>query len=198
MKTCYVKKINRANIPINSEVWECAEKLNINYSWSNDNAPLTYAYILYCNEGIGVKFVSYESPVEVNYYRNNDPVNRDSCVEFFIGDGTEKYLNFEINAAGVLHLQYGDENNRDNINSDIFNIFNIETEILNDCWCAKFFIPFSFLNTYFKGNYKKILRGNLFKCGDHTKSPHHICWSPVETKTVKFHDTKYFGNVILD
>ena len=172
MKVCNVYKTEISDIPINSPYWEKAEKLSLDWSWGI-SAPNTHAYLLYGDEGISIKFETEDNPVTINYLVNNDPVNRDSCVEFFVGsdmDNDEIYLNFEMNAKGVLHLQAGTERERQDINEIDFNIFNIETKLKNSGWILKIYIPFDFLKQYLK-NISNGMRGNLYKCGDHTEKP---------------------------
>ena len=36
-------------------------------------------------------------------------------------------------------------------------------------------------------------RGNFYKCGDETDSPHFGCWSPIENPEPSFHLPAYFG-----
>lgn len=198
MKTCNVYKTEISDIPINSPYWEKAEKLSLDWSWGS-KAPKTYAYLLYGDHGISIKFETEENPVTVNYLNNNDPVNRDSCVEFFVNsdiDNDETYLNFEVNAKGVLHLQSGTQKERRDVTEIDFNIFNIETKLKNSGWILKIYIPFEFLNKYFK-NISKEMRGNLYKCGDHTDKPHYLSWSPIKTLKPDFHNMEGFGKIIL-
>ena len=198
MKTCNVYKTEISDISIDSLYWERAEKLDLDWSWEN-KAPKTSAYMLYGDEGISVKFETEEYPVTVNYFNDNDPVNRDSCVEFFLTpdcDEKNTYLNFEMNANGVLHLQIGVRGNRQNICDVDFNVFNIETKLLNSGWILKIYIPFDFLKKYFK-NISNEMRGNLYKCGDRTENPHYLSWSPVKTLKPDFHNTESFGKIKL-
>lgn len=198
MKICNVYKTEKSDISINSSCWDKAEKISLDWSWGI-KAPKTSAYMLYGDKGISIKFETEENPVTVNYLSNNDPVNRDSCVEFFVSsdmENDETYLNFEMNAKGILHLQYGIVGERQNICDVDFNIFNIETKLLNSGWILKIYIPFDFLNKYFK-NISGALRGNLYKCGDRTEKPHYLSWSPIETLKPNFHNTKSFGKIIL-
>ena len=150
MKTCNVYKTEISDISIDSLYWERAEKLDLDWSWEN-KAPKTSAYMLYGDEGISVKFETEEYPVTVNYFNDNDPVNRDSCVEFFLTpdcDEKNTYLNFEINANGVLHLQIGVRGNRQNICDVDFNVFNIETKLKNSGWILKIYIPFDLFEVF--------------------------------------------------
>ncbi len=198
MKTCKIQKIEISDVSINSPYWDRAQLLSLDWSWG-DESPKTCAYMLYGDKGISVKFETEEHPVTVNYFSNNDPVNRDSCVEFFLNpdtDNAKNYLNFEMNTKGVLHLQVGTEEKRQDICDVDFNIFNIETKLLNSGWILKIYIPFDFLKRYFK-NISKEMKGNLYKCGDRTENPHYLSWSPVNTKYPSFHNTESFGKLIL-
>ena len=198
MKICNVYKSEISDVYIDSPDWDKAEKLTLDWAWE-DGSPETCAYILYGDKGISLKFKTEEYPVTVRYFNDNDPVNRDSCVEFFLNpdlENEDKYLNFEINANGVLHLQIGTKDKRQDINDVDFNIFNIETKQTDSGWILKIYIPFDFIKKYFN-NISREMRGNLYKCGDRTDKPHYLSWSPIKTKKPDFHNVEGFGKLIL-
>lgn len=202
MNTYKINYTKYTDIRLNSEIWNNAQKADITTEcWNNClYLPDTKAYILSNDKGIALKFITDEKPY-VKYYNNNDNVNRDSCVEFFFNPNYEndnRYFNFEINAAGILSLGIGEnENDRAKINCTDYRIFNIETSLSNDGWELKIFIPFEFTKKYYN-KISKTIKGNLYKCGDRTPKPHYGVWSPILTNKPEFHRPEYFGDFILE
>src|SRR5690606_4084215 len=94
------------------ELWKTVEPLLVDqYLWlDNGYQPEVQVRIFYTPQNLYVQFRTYESDPLIRYHQFNDPVCRDSCVEFFIQptpDTDDRYLNFEINAAGTLLLGLG-------------------------------------------------------------------------------------------
>lgn len=57
-----------------------------------------------------VFLISYEKEIMAARENMNDPVCRDSCMEFFLKPNPEndsRYLNFELNPRGTLFLGIG-------------------------------------------------------------------------------------------
>src|SRR5690606_28834879 len=64
----------------------------------------------HCNDCLFIKYYVHEAVVKAIHYRANDPVYKDSCVEFFIAFHDEKtYYNFEFNPIGTCKLNFGTE-----------------------------------------------------------------------------------------
>ena len=188
------------NIHINDPCWEQSEPLRLIYGWAGSTQPETTAAMFWNQNGIVVRFRSSEHPVTVRYRNHNDPVNRDSCVEIFLNPNEledNRYLNFELNAAGLMHLQFGDEVSREDIVDVDFRIFHIQTRISDSGWDAKLVIPFSFLRRYYAALLSE-WRINLYKCGDRTTHPHYLCWAKIPTEKPNFHQSKYFGRVCFE
>ena len=203
MNTTYeINPTKESKLPLHSPLWQEAVQGRIEQNnWKEFSyTPETTFYILNGAEGLGIKFQTQEHPVWVQYHHFNGPVNRDSCVEIFLNfdpKNTENYINFEINAAGILQLGYGkDEQNRIKLHDINPSIFKIETEATNKGWCLKFFIPFDFILKYYP-QISKILRGNLYKCADQSPKPHYLTWQPIQTPAPKFHVRESFGKLIL-
>src|SRR5665213_1779600 len=70
----------------------------------------------YGNDAIFVKFDVKEKHFRAVYTQTNEPVYKDSCVEFFMGfDEDEAYYNFEFNAIGTRLAAYGLPNKREQL-----------------------------------------------------------------------------------
>ena len=114
----------------------------------------------------------------------NDPVYRDSCVEFFIKAIKNKktYCNFEFNALGTFLSQTGDDrNNRKFIDkteakSIQINVNrNLKSSIKRNRWNLSVMIPSNILLIReIILEPEKSYRCNFYKCGDDLKDPHYL------------------------
>jgi hypothetical protein len=96
--------------------WNGIPELAIDhYLWlDNGYAPTVNAKLMYTSECIHLHYNIYEVNPTVLYYSMNEPVFKDSCVEFFfqpLPESDPRYLNFEMNAAGTLLLKLGSDRN---------------------------------------------------------------------------------------
>lgn len=184
------------NVPLNSTIWDRANIAMIdNFPWDREGArPRTLVRLIDSPGGISIRFEVCEQPILARYKNPNDPVCRDSCVEFFMQPDAQddRYMNFELNPLGTMLLGIGTgiddlkflDNDRD--------LFSVETNIENTSWTLKLFIPYSFLLEFFKG-ISNPFRANLQKCTDHSPETHYGCWSPIGTPNPDFHRPEYFG-----
>ncbi|MHA7965531.1 carbohydrate-binding family 9-like protein [Paenibacillus sp. CAU 1782] len=184
------------------------------YQWETENGytPTVLVSLSYTAEEIQVRFRVYEGDPLVRFTEQNDPVHRDSCVEFFVQpmpELDERYLNFELNAAGTLTLGLGKGlADRVYLTEQESPQLHISTETqLRDgdtdslYWTARFRIPTAWVAEHFPGFRTTpgvSLRGNFYKCGDETPSPHYGSWSPVTSETPSFHRSIDFGLIVLD
>src|SRR5512137_175917 len=85
------------------------------YLWqANGYRPAVEARLCWTRRFLYVRFRVEESRVRVRYTKFQDPVYKDSCVEFFVDafPETERgYVNFETNAAGTLLAAFGPDRN---------------------------------------------------------------------------------------
>ena len=129
------------------------------------------------------------------------PVHEDSCLEFFFRPAEEdRYLNFEINPNGCMHIGFGRERaGRELIlPPDARNLFGIRTGRTPEGWEAAYRIPADFLRTFYPGfTCTGTLRANVYKCGDRTAHPHYLAWNPVNTAAPDFHRPECFGEMVF-
>ncbi len=70
--------------------------------------PETSFSIVHDNKYLFIKFFVVEPVIKATFYKHNEPVYKDSCVEFFIAFNDEKeYYNFEFNVIGTCKLNFG-------------------------------------------------------------------------------------------
>ncbi|MCU4177279.1 carbohydrate-binding family 9-like protein [Carboxylicivirga sp. N1Y90] len=165
--------------------------------------------IAYDEGNIYLKYIVEESNVKAVYTNINEAVWEDSCVEFFISFGDEKYYNFEFNCIGNVLVGYGP--NRDerkaidvelikqirvvpSLGKQKIEIVDIKTE-----WTLDIQIPLA----AFQFTDIKSLKGlsthcNFYKCGDKQVVPHFLSWNPIKAEQPNFHLPQYFGEVVFE
>lgn len=181
------------------------------YMWlDNGCRPEVRVWLAYSHEALRILFRVYEENPLARFTRLNDPVYKDSCVEFFLQPtpGTDnRYLNFELNALGTLLLGLGEGRaQREYLNVDPA-LLGIQTSTVcvdpadgRSFWELQFSIPFSWLIASFPDFLPQPgtrMRGNLYKCGDETAFPHYGAWSRVTSPTPDFHRSCDFGELLL-
>lgn len=173
--------------------------------------PAAEAGVAFDGARLHVRLKAWESSLCVVTHENNGPVWEDTCMEFFLNasPGRDKrYLNFEINAEGVMLLQFGEaRGSRSFIDFDPA-AFDIRADVPPhgaNAWKEPFYtvgfvIPVSFL----EGLYGRLdlrpgsrMAGNFQSCGDKTPNPHYGCWNPILTPAPDFHRPEFFGDLVI-
>ena len=142
----------------------------------------------------------------------NGPVCLDSCVELFISPPHAiGYFNLEINAGGTIHCSYIEDcaivndhfaQMRFVATSDLERIAVrstlpsiIDPEIPGPLtWELAVAIPLMLFSDYVGHHVTPsgTWRANLYKCADHTSTPHWASWSPIGER-LAFHQPQHFG-----
>ena len=155
--------------------------------------------------------------VEDRYVRavarqHQDPVCRDSCVEFFFTPGADlglSYFNLEVNCGGTVlfawHPKGGNvipiaavDLEQIEIKSSLPKI--VEPEIEGPTmWSVEYRLPFSVIHRYCPEASPPeagvVWRANFYKCADATSHPHWLTWSYVDHPVPKFHMPQCFGRL---
>lgn len=129
-----------------------------------------------------------------------DSVCEDSCLEFFFAPdaGDERYFNVEWNPLGTLYFGFGGarETRVRQIVRDARALFAPETFRTADGWGVSFRIPASLIRLYFPGfAFAGEAAGNFYKCGDATRTPHYLAWSPLTSAVPDYHRRQDFGRL---
>ena len=161
--------------------------------------------MLHDGQNLYVRFDTWEEEVRATYTVPNDPVCRDSCVEFFFcpDPNSDRYFNFEWNPDGGLYLglRSGHELYVRLQPEDPVALFEYRSQRTDDGWEIFYKIPLSFINLIFpefqlaSGT---AFRANCFKCGDRTVQPHYLSWNPCTSDYPRFHRVCDFGLMILE
>ena len=183
---------------MNSPEWERAEVGVISSKrWPEYSAaPKTVFKAIRGPEGISVLMNTKEIGLRAVCETQNGDIYLDSCMEFFFKPDNldTRYLNFEFNPKGVLHLGLGDGRHGRMLMDTDRSTFSIESDGRDGDWTLKFYIPDSFLLSIF-GQISSVAKGNFYKCGDATDHVHFGTWAEVEVPAPDFHQPDFFGKL---
>ena len=209
--------IRRAEGPVD---WAAVAPLQIDtfFLHSSDHYPQTEARVVCDDQQLTVRFDvcdRYVRSVAQNY---QDPVCKDSCVEFFVRPGSaDYYFNFEVSAGGCMLLYRipisadgkAQMDERISVPAELVNGVNIQhslpsrvdPEIEESCdWSIEYNIPLSLFDHYQplpRPLVGQIWCANFYKCADETSHPHWAMWSPILDGR-RFHRPEYFGELVFE
>ena len=190
-----------------SKVLDGQERRQIKYApWSEGGElPRASFALAYGNEDIYLKYYVTEHTLKAEYSKFNDPVFKDSCVEFFIAfNGDEKYYNLEFNCTGTSRVQYGQhKTGRTFLPASLLKTIKHQTRVKTSAegnidWELTLCIP----KKVFKYHPALLLekskaRVNFYKCGDGLPQPHFLCWNKIEAQKPEFHLSRFFKEIIF-
>jgi hypothetical protein len=205
----------RLDLDWESGEWAAANALSVEnfHSRSTDHRPRTLAKLLYDDTALNVFFRVEDHYVRCVHSKYQDPVCRDSCVEFFV-QPTERpgYFNFEFNCGGTLLLFFIEDATRlspsefkkaTKVAPEIAGRIHVahsmpkivEPELQQPTtWMLQYSIPFEVFESHV-GPIKPVAgqswRANFYKCGDQTSHPHWATWAPIEQ--LNFHQPQHFA-----
>lgn len=175
-------------------------------SWGDDFPYLPDVEVKCCYDEkyLYVKFFVRERHVKSVYLNDSDTVFKDSCAELFIQtEGTDFYYNFEVNPIGTLRAKK--QRSRADFEmlpgdalAKIIRIgsFSRNSVNINDgAWEMELRIPFEIFGVVPRPGLK--FRGNFYKCGDDTDTPHYVSWNRIETPSPDFHRPEFFAPITL-
>jgi hypothetical protein len=176
------------------------------FPWAStiDYRPKTVARLGTGGASLSVYMESDETDLRTET-KGFGPVHTDSCMEFFLSPDPgafPKYLNFEYNPLGAMHLAVGTCRHDRSVLpiNDYRELFKVKTAVSGKGWALEFHIPLPFLREFFPALELKpglAMRGNFYKCGDLCARPHYGCWSPIALPKPDFHCPDYFGTLII-
>lgn len=176
------------------------------YRWGGDYRPEAYAQLIYViDKGFALKMTCIEPDPKTVYTKYNDPVYKDSCLEFFVSfnNKSKLYMNFEMNSAGA-YLSAVRETKPDK--TPIHRILGkddmptVEVVKNKSQWSVKVFFSLDVIEKLFGvRNFAPgyVFHGNFYKCGDETASPHFGAWQPIDSDKPNFHRPDCFGEFII-
>ncbi len=167
--------------------------------------PLVEVKIAYTMDSILLEFAVKEKHVKAEYRNTNDPVYKDSCVEFFLSFDGSKYYNLEFNCLGTGLIGYGDavkDKRRPLPKSTVEKVRTYSTihaksrEDGDTAWHLLLDIPFViFYDHAIDTLVGTTCTGNFYKCGDELPDPHFVSWNRVDHPFPNFHLPQFFGEL---
>jgi hypothetical protein len=168
----------------------------------NYNPDVKFA-MAHSSDDIFLKFYVCEQQVKAVFFQPNDPVYRDSCVEFFISfEESEHYYNLEFNSLGTCLMGYGpNRENRQLLPVDFIRQIGTmsyrnqcESTDNKNCWELMLTIPREVFCFHSLKDFHGIrAHANFYKCGDDLTVPHFLAWNNIHTPNPDFHQPNFFG-----
>lgn len=193
--------------------WADVPPLRIgHYLWlENDYRPDVEVRLCWSRGFLHVRFRVGERRVRVRHTKFQDPVYKDSCVEFFVDafpESRQGYINFETNAAGTLLAAFGpDRSHRKPLWPEDLAGFEIVSSIPGPLdgehgaeeWTLEYRVPLALFRKVYGQDVRPGHRAaaNFYKCGDETEAPHYGAWSRVDTPAPDFHRPEFFGEIVF-
>lgn len=196
----YVKEISCL------EELETLPVLEIKYDhWETKKHIPCYATMgIYQKKEWVVKIKTMEKNPLRTYTQDDDPVYKDSAVEFFLNMEPEKseprYLNFEVNANGALLAQFGERNRRVPLRQLTDKLASCKAEVEEDEWSILLRIPQELIEEVYD---RKITEDrvpfsfNLYKISETKEQEHYISFTQIENAYPNFHLPCFFEKGML-
>ncbi|OCX51568.1 hypothetical protein BEL04_16220 [Mucilaginibacter sp. PPCGB 2223] len=175
--------------------------------WSTDGyKPQVHFSIAHNGSSIFLRFTVLENHIRMVHNTTNDPVYKDTCVEFFIGiEDAPNYYNLEFNCAGTCAVGYGsNKHDRKDLPTDVIANIKSQTKLwrINGdfayCWELTLVIPTDIFVYHTPVNLNGLkCRLNFYKCGDDLPQPHYLSWSNIESAQPNFHLPEFFGEALF-
>ena len=182
--------------------WNAVPQLEVDQVlWKPDCGIRAFGRICHDAQYLFVCLRAAEKQIRAEYTAPLSPVCQDSCLEFFfMPEGEDRYLNFEVNPNGCLLAGFG-RGRADRIflhREDLRELFAVRTARTPDGWEVFYRIPLSFLRLFWPGfAFAGALRANVYKCGDLTAREHYLSWNQVNSRTPDFHRPQDFGRMVF-
>lgn len=186
-------------------MWETLPAVSLEqHLWSDVRSVCPTARLGWREDGLYLQMQVQEAAVRREYTGFADPVCEDSCLEFFFCPeaDSQRYFNFEMNPNGAMYVGFGLPNGQRCrlYRTDWKELLQWESVEVPGGWGARLRIPADFIRIFvpeFTLQKGVTLRGNFYKCGDRTRSPHFVAWNPIDNPTPCFHMPQFFGTLQL-
>lgn len=161
--------------------------------------------IAHNGSSIFLKYYVTEIETKAVYTEINQPVYRDSCVEFFIAfDNEREYYNLEFNSIGTCTAGYGSgKEGRSLLPANVISKISFETfsrlaDDQNNYWELCLSIPTTVFCHHHISDFEGLVcKGNFYKCGDDLAQPHFLAWNNIKSEEPNFHLPEFFGGITL-
>jgi len=169
--------------------------------------PAVHFKIAHTATGILLLYEVQEKHVKAVYRNTNDPVYKDSCVEFFLSFDGSNYYNLEFSCIGTGLIGYGpaQKSQRKRLPRETIEQVKTYSSIAAEPsengdteWRLLLHIPLAVFEAHPIGSLAGVrCTGNFYKCGDDLPEPHYVAWNPIDNPTPNFHLPQYFGELVF-
>ena len=199
----------------NAPMWQGVEPLELTHFMGKrpEHFPRTQARLCYDDQTLHVIFRVEDRYVRAIARKNQDPVCRDSCAEFFFFPNRglpTAYFNLEMNCGGTMLMHYQTVPREAPIKFSAEDFERIEVahslpknvdpeETSPTVWTIAYRLPFDVIEKYEPSAIRPapgvLWRANFYKCADRTSHPHWLTWAPVDHPSPNFHLPEHFGTL---
>jgi len=176
------------------------------YKWVESTEYRSFAQLVYVEKyGFVCRMTCFEANPVAKYTKIDDTVCFDSCMEFFVNFGGNKYLNLEGNAIATVCMGSGSKReNRTTVNRKLPGGFKTVAEKSYGKWQLTYYLPIEEIQIFcpdisaetFCTGYT--FSGNFYKtAGSQTGNEQYGMWNEVMTENPDFHRPEYFGTFIM-
>ena len=182
---------------------DCFHRLT-KFHWESDPPyrPNTYFKMGVVGEDLVAILECYEENPRAVFENRDDPIYRDSCLEFFIAplEDREEYVNVEMNSKGAFLCEFG-KGKYDRAfvssltdSSPIVEAFKGE-DMNGAFWGVTVKLTKDFISELYKIEKFDFttVKANFYKCGDDCEIQHYVAFSPVTTLPPGFHNPECFA-----
>lgn len=175
------------------------------FQWEGETKYRPHSCAKMCfvkNEGIYILLESEETQIKAVYTETDEPVYKDSCLEVFLLLGEEGYINIETNANGAYLSALGRDRYTRTPIKKLTDKIPVVTPFKSDkSWGNEIFVSNELISQLFPSFgtvHAGEFRGNFYKCGDETHTPHYGSFSPMDDIKLGFHNPDFFANIIVE
>ncbi len=185
----------------------CFHRLT-SYHWEGElpYRPKTYCKIGVIGKNLFAQLKCYEENPRTVFENRDDPIYKDSCLEFFVEPLTDdkRYINIECNSKGVFLCEIGEgKYDRVLLKSITAQSPLVESFFGEDANGSFWGVTIELTEDFIKSVYDvssfeyTVLKCNFYKCGDECETPHYIAFAPVTTLPPGFHNPACFAEFKL-
>lgn len=183
------------------KVHDCAKIES--YAWDESGyQPEARAYAAWSENGLHVLMCANEREIIAEETRFGGDVYKDSCMEWFLQpfEDDARYINVEVNAAGVAHIGFGAGRENRTVLSEMPENVNLQVSAHDGAWWAvAYTIPVALMEALWGRTPEpgQSMRGNFYKC-DESIHPHFGSWNYIVCDHPDFHRPECFGVMTLE
>lgn len=192
-----------------SDFEKCAYTQMRSYHWeaTPPYRPKTFFKIGVVKGELNACLKTYEKEPRALYLNRDEPVYKDSCLEFFVApvNGRDEYINVETNSKGTFLAEFGKGKYDRKLLSSLSSVSPQVSVFFGDdeiggFWGVRIQLPEKLISEIYgvpEADIKyNVIKANFYKCGDDCVVPHYIAFSPVGALPPGFHNPDCFAEFI--